>query len=291
MKLPGGRAARALLCVAALAAFAGKPVPALADGGGEPGAVTTAGPGGSPGGGGLMNEIVGGLRSRPNAYPWMTALYLDGTFHCGAVLIAPSWALTAAHCAAGREASRLSLLIGQSDRTDGSGGEWRKVTAVRRHPKYVRNPSGAPGYDVALLELDRPSTKPPLRIASSRRRNLWEPGVKVRALGWGTTSEKSHARVTELRETELPVQRDTVMSRAYGTRFSATTMLGAGPWKGGRDTCAGDSGGPLVAATRTSWWLVGVTSWGDGCARAGKPGVYARVAADPLAVFVRSVLR
>jgi secreted trypsin-like serine protease len=221
----------------------------------------------------------------------MSALYYDGAFHCGAVLIAPSWALTAAHCARGRDASHLTLLIGQSDRAGGSGGQWRKVTVVRRHPKYVSGPNGALAYDVALIELDRATSKAPLRIASSRHRALWEPGVTVRALGWGTTSERGHTRMTELRETDLPVQSDTTMSRAYGTRFSSTTMLGAGPWKGGRDTCAGDSGGPLVAATRSSWWLVGVTSWGDGCARPGKPGVYARVAGQPLVAFVRSVLQ
>jgi secreted trypsin-like serine protease len=236
-------------------------------------------------------DIVGGRESAPNAYPWMSALYLDGAFHCGAVLIAPSWALTAAHCARGRDAPHLSLLIGQSDRTAGNGGQWRNVTVVRRDTKYVADPSGSLAYDATLLELASPSTKTPLRIASSRHRALWEPGVTVRALGWGTTSERGHARVTELRETDLPVQSDRTMSRAYGSRFSSTTMLGAGPWKGGRDTCSGDSGGPLVAATRRSWWLVGVTSWGDGCARAGKPGVYARVADDPLATFVRTVVQ
>jgi secreted trypsin-like serine protease len=96
--------------------------------------------------------------------------------------------------------------------------------------------------------------------------------------------------VTTLREVDLPVQWDSWMHRAYGRRFSAATMVGAGRWKGGRDTCSGDSGGPLVVADGGSWRLVGVTSWGDGCARAGKPGVYARVAADPLAAFVRTAL-
>jgi secreted trypsin-like serine protease len=222
----------------------------------------------------------------------MSALYLDGTFHCAAVLVAPTWALTAAHCAAARDVTHLRILIGQSDRAHGSGGQWRTVTAVQRHPKYARHPGGERDYDVALLELDSPSTKPVLRIASSTaHRTLWKPGRSVRALGWGTTSETSATRVTKLRETDLPVQSDRVMARAYGKRFSATSMLGAGLPKGGRDTCSGDSGGPLVAATRASWWLVGVTSWGDGCGRAGKPGIYARVADHVLATFVLTGIR
>ena len=53
------------------------------------------------------------------------------------------------------------------------------------------------------------------------------------------------------------------------------TMLCAGQL--GKDSCQGDSGGPLIRAS--SGLLVGVTSWGNGCALDGYPGVYARTSA------------
>jgi len=100
----------------------------------------------------------------------------------------------------------------------------------------------------------------------------------VTVSGWGALSANSinYLMPNLLRKVDIPVVSNKVCAEAYGDGSIADSMLCAGFDQGGMDSCQGDSGGPLF--TSNPFTLVGIVSWGYGCAEAGYPGVYTRVA-------------
>ena len=128
------------------------------------------------------------------------------------------------------------------------------------------------GYDVSVLTLDRNLSQTPIPFATSADSALYNAGTSSTILGWGTTSSGGSASRYLLRAT-VPLTSSSSCTSSYGSDYKATHMVCAGYAQGGTDTCQGDSGGPLVAGGK----LIGITSWGEGCAAAGYPGVYTRV--------------
>jgi len=105
--------------------------------------------------------------------------------------------------------------------------------------------------------------------------------VTATVTGWGTTSSGG-SQSTTLKEVDVGVITNQQCGNNYGYSSSWITdsMLCAVVPGGGKDACQGDSGGPLVANQQNygqNYELIGVVSWGIGCADANHPGVYARV--------------
>ena len=232
--------------------------------------------------------IVGGTVAAAGAYPFFTAVKRasDNFAFCGGTLVSSVWVLTSANCVdGGVTAASLKLVIGANQLNNEAPGEVRSVTAIHLHPSW--NPSTFDN-DVALLRLNTASTKTWARMAEPI--DPVNPGNTVRALGHGHTTQGGVAS-NDLRQVDLPIQSDATMSAAaqYGASFHGAVMIGAGPLAGGQDTCQGDTGGPLFISGGQAR-LVGVTSWGAGCAQPNKPGIYAEVYQGTLRTFVNGLV-
>lgn len=221
-------------------------------------------------------RIVGGTRTSTAEAPWVVALTTaSGQHFCGGTLVRPDKVVTAAHCTLDpstgeqRPPAELQVVSGRTDlRTD--QGVVTEVARVWRHPEYT---GFTQGEDVAVLTLSAPAPQSPLRMVGAAETGPYRQGTPGRVFGWGRTSESgplSHV----LRSVEVPVIANADCAGAYSA-FDAAAMFCAGAPEGGQDACAGDSGGPFVVNGR----LVGIVSFGTGCARAGQPGVYTRLSA------------
>ncbi|XP_055331258.1 transmembrane protease serine 11D-like [Paramacrobiotus metropolitanus] len=250
-------------------------------------------------------RIVGGQEATPHSWPWQVAfLTSSGSQFCGGSVISNRWVMTAAHCCAGRSPSNSKVLLGGHRYSNPEEGS--KVHALRRivmHPTYGSRP--ATRYDFCLLELEEPAqfsrTIVPVCLPTAAD---GAPGSKCYVTGWGNTGKRTalgfgeYLRLIEaadagklpkdvanmlrgtsvIHQVDVNISEQSYCNTQYGGVIDDSMVCAAAP---GKDTCQGDSGGPLVcdrADGQPGFVLVGVTSWGRGCAQAGYPGVYGRTA-------------
>ncbi|KAJ8976733.1 hypothetical protein NQ317_004284 [Molorchus minor] len=219
----------------------------------------------------LDGRIVGGEDADIADYSYQLSLLLLGFHICGAVAISSTWALTAAHCVDGATTLLLSVRAGSSIRN--YGGQVVSVTEARMHPEYN---IFIIDYDIATLrlssELDTVNTRPiPLPNFGLKP----PAGSTAVITGWGTTAEGGNpSRLLQVIRVPVISQED--CRYAYSHEIITDRMFCAGLLGiGGQDACQGDSGGPVVV----DGIVVGLVSWGDGCARPERPGVYSSVPA------------
>jgi trypsin len=178
--------------------------------------------------------------------------------------------ITAAHCVSGASPSGLRVRYGTL--THASGGTLVSVSAIISHPGYS---ASTIDNDIAVLQLAAPMTLGQTQAkAVSLPAQGSDPtaGALAMTSGWGTTSSGGSI-VASLRSVKVPIVSRASAQASYGAASITNNMIAAGLTEGGKDACQGDSGGPLVI----NGVLVGITSWGRGCAQPGYPGIYARV--------------
>jgi len=233
-------------------------------------------------------RIVGGVEAVPHSFPWQVALLsYDGapTAGCGGSIINNNWILTAAHCCGtpGRPIAPSSrkIRVGAHDlRNQELNAKTYSLERVVQHPSYA----GPPTYnnDFCLLKLSGSLTYSaevsPIELGGA------ETGQTCTVTGWGRTTQRPGRLVgaieprviqNRLRQVDVQVVDQAECSRIYNGYIKPEAICGRAP---GKDSCQGDSGGPFVcrSSADAAYKLVGVVSWGYGCADPKYPGVYAR---------------
>lgn len=224
--------------------------------------------------------VVGGTPAPAGAWPSTVAVVDAGADaaagqFCGGTVIAPTAVLTAAHCVIGdngamRRPSEIRIVAGSEDLAT-AAGERIDVARIVAHPGYRHTGDGP---DAAVLLLARPTAAPSAAYA----RPGDDPDVQRdgEIAGWGEMGENTGLYPSRLQSAPVSILPAAACASLLGRAYLPAAALCAGRPEGGVDTCSGDSGGPLRDG---SGLLVGVTSWGLGCGRPGRPGVYTRVSA------------
>jgi trypsin len=260
------------------------------------------------------HAVVGGNDASPGEYPYIAHIVIDGSFQCTGTLVTPVYVITAAHCSSlapggianmpiGQPGQLIELSIGAYQTPSSSLlGDYQSDGEKHVAKNVFVNPGwaglGSVSHDAAIIELDSPSSKPPVKIASAAERSLWTAGTLATIAGFGVT-EPDGAQPDVLQEARVPIVADADAAAAYPYLiegvdplfggFESDTQVAAGYPQGGVDTCQGDSGGPLLVPAGSAMRLVGDTSYGAGCAEPGFPGVYGRLADTTMREWIRSI--
>ncbi|XP_053622053.1 trypsin-like isoform X1 [Plodia interpunctella] len=246
-----------------------------------------------------IGKIVGGTETPYGAFPWQVEIQmldpdkLTFEHHCGGAVIAERLVLSAAHCFDKQplQLEHIRLVVGEHRLKMQDKHENRFLAEkVVPHPDFRK--SGPHSNDIALIVVSRSGHGVQF---NSHVRPICLPDATDSAgrwcavSGWGFQAEGTESFAPVLRAASVPVLDLATCrkSQVLGGRQQPIldSMICAGVLSGGVDACRGDSGGPLACPAGARWQLAGLVSWGAGCARRQRPGVYTRVAS-----YVRWVL-
>ncbi|KAF1371529.1 hypothetical protein PFLUV_G00269230 [Perca fluviatilis] len=223
------------------------------------------------------NRIVNGEDCPPGECPWQALLMNEhGVGFCGGTILNHYIILTAAHCM--NESRYFSVRLGEFDTLVDHGNEaTHEVQTIITHKGYRQDTYH---NDIALLKLATPIRFSRFILPACIPKQDFAEKVLMRqpdgmVSGFGRLGEGRQPS-TILQRLAMPYVDRLTCIESTQLRIS-NRMFCAGYDTIAKDACQGDSGGPHVTRYRNTYFITGIVSWGEGCARKGKYGVYTQV--------------
>ncbi|XP_069680100.1 uncharacterized protein teq isoform X2 [Periplaneta americana] len=230
-------------------------------------------------------RVVGGNEVQKGSYPWQASIRVrtagKSVHWCGAVVISPLHVLTAGHCLQDYTKGAYFVRVGDHDTEEVEGTEQElNIDEIYLHEGF--NKGIRLNHDIAVVKLKGLGIRlgPEVMPACLPNHGIqYAPGLNCTISGWGSVKAAGSGYSRRLRSTWIPLlpHETCKASFVYGTKAIGEGMFCAGMLEGGVDSCQGDSGGPMVCHMNGEFTLYGITSWGHGCGRPNKPGVYSNV--------------
>ncbi|XP_036396299.1 coagulation factor X [Megalops cyprinoides] len=223
------------------------------------------------------SRIVNGEDCPAGDCPWQALLVNEEDIgFCGGTVLNDYFILSAAHCM--NQSRTFYIVLGDFDREVKEPHEAvYEVDQVLTHRRYIPETYH---NDIALIKLQKPIKFSPYILPACLPDNEFAEQVLMKqpdgmVSGFGRVREGGRQATVLQRLTVPYVDRGICIE---SSQFKITSrMFCAGYDKEEKDACQGDSGGPHVTLFRDTWYVTGVVSWGEGCAREGKYGVYTQV--------------